>query len=59
MSFKKWLNELVNPGEPDKERPELFVKAIPGIISPRDFPPKSSKKTPTANYAVTRSKMRK
>lgn len=50
MSFKKWLNELVYPGEPDKERPEVFVKAIPGIFSQKDYPPTSRKKTPTTNY---------
>ena len=36
-------------GEPDKENPLLFVRAMPGIVSRKDFPPKTGQ-SPVAKH---------
>ena len=50
MTFKNWLlAELVDTGEPQKERPDLLATALPKI-SPKEEPPKNRGKSPTKDY---------
>lgn len=58
MRFKTWLyNEIGDGGpmaEPFAQKPELFVRAHPGIINKNDDPPKPAP-TATDNYVQKKS----
>ena len=58
MTFKEWLLELTDTGWPDKENPEALATAMPGIITPKEDPPKPVA-TATEKYAVGRKRCRK
>jgi hypothetical protein len=54
VSFKSWFLKEVGDGgtaEPMKQLPQLFFKANPGDIRPKDYPPKGPQ-TVTSKYAL-------
>jgi hypothetical protein len=50
MTFKKWLQlqELVYPGVPERERPDLLATAMP-TVNRKENPPKTGD-SPLAKY---------
>jgi hypothetical protein len=60
MTFKEWIKlfELIDIGEPEKERPDLLAKALHGIHPGGEDPPPGPP-TATSAYAIKRKLMKK
>lgn len=58
QTFKQWINELADYGEPVKERPDLLATALQGIHPGGEDPPKGPL-TATKPYAIKTKFMKK
>lgn len=56
-TFRQWL-ELIDTGEPQKERPDLLATALQGLHPGGEDPPPGPP-TATSPYAIKRRMMKK